>query len=117
MTLAVLGPDDLTDFAFLQASLDGLLPGVIAVLTGELRGTGALATRYARQRGLIVRALVPDTGSFGTQAAPIRDALLVQASDAVVAFRSEVVCPATKHALHLVRERGLRPVLVVHLLE
>lgn len=120
MTLAVLGPDDFTNFAFLAATLDslcqvGLLPRVGALLTVEPRGVGALAARYARQRGLPVRALVPDAGSFGAQAAPTRDALLVQASDAVVAFWGEVMCPATEHALRLARARGLRPVLVVHL--
>jgi len=120
MTLAVLGPDDFTNFAFLAATLDslyqaGLLPRVGALLTGEPRGTGALVARYARQRGLPVRELVPDTISFGAQAAPMRDSLLVQASDAVVAFQGEVICPATEHALQLARARGLRPVLVVHL--
>jgi hypothetical protein len=120
MTLAVLGPDDFVDFAFLQATLDGLryaglLPGVAALLTGGPQGTGALVTRYAQQHWLPVRELAADYASLGREAPLVRNVLLVASCDALVVFLGKGASPTTEHALQLARARGRHPVLVVHL--
>jgi hypothetical protein len=71
----------------LRATLDALranrLPGV-ELLTAGGTGVAMLAASYAKERGLVVRALVPTIRRFPVDAVERRDAFLVSAADAAL---------------------------------
>ncbi|MDO7874359.1 DUF2493 domain-containing protein [Hymenobacter sp. ASUV-10] len=116
MHLAVIGSRHFADYAFLAATLDGLqvaglLPVISTIVSGGARGADALAARYARERGLPLVEFTPDYARYGRRAPLVRNQLIVDAAEALVAFH-DGLSRGTRHALRQTRRRGLKPIVV-----
>jgi ABC-type sugar transport system substrate-binding protein len=110
----VSGGRRFTDYRLLRATLDALLahrlPDV-ELLTAGGPGVPLLAASYAAERGLTVRALVPDFRRFPVDAADRRDAFLAAEADAAVVVWEDRAA-AVRRVLALVERRGI-PVHVI----
>lgn len=116
MHLAVIGSRHFADYAFLEATLDGLqvaglLPAISTIVSGGAQGADSLAARYARERGLHLLVFNPDYATYGRRAPLVRNQLIVDAAEALVAFH-DGQSRGTLHALRQARRRGLEPIVV-----
>lgn len=86
LRLAVVGSRTFADRERLFRLLDRLRPRLECVVTGGARGADALAEEWARERGVPVVVLRADWRRFGRGAGPRRNAEVVAAATAVLAF-------------------------------
>ena len=60
--------------------------GVTSIISGGARGIDSLAERYAEQRGLCMQIIKPDYTMHGKRAPLLRNCLIIDESDVVVAI-------------------------------
>lgn len=63
-----------------------LITPITAIVSGGAKGADSLAERYAQENGLEMVIYYPDWEKHGRAAGPIRNRLIVDEADAVVAF-------------------------------
>lgn len=90
MNLAVVGSREFTDFNFLEKSvLDlELKIDVDTIVSGGCRGTDKLAEQYAKKYNKKLIIHKPDW-SKGKIAGPLRNSLIVNDSDCLIAFPND----------------------------
>ena len=112
--LIVAGSRSFADYSRLAADLDYLLqkrlPDVEIISGGCPSGADALASQYARERGLSLCVVRADWARWGHAAGPVRNHDMALRGHALVAYwdgRS----PGTKSMIQCARFRGLRVVV------
>lgn len=87
MRLAIVGSRWFTDYEFMKASID--LRGVTHIVSGGAPGADTLAERLAAEFGIepiVYPIRKEDWRKYGLAAGPIRNTLIVNEGDAMVAF-------------------------------
>lgn len=76
------------DYLYLQhiMSLHVNVESIRMIISGGARGTDKLAERFAKENGIPFREYPADWDFYGSRAGPIRNAQIVAASDAIMAF-------------------------------
>ena len=97
MKLAVIGSKDFTDYSKLESVIDSL-SGISAIISGGAPGTDTLARKYAHQHSIKFLEFPPDFKRNGNEAKHIRDRLIVEHCDEVVAFW-DGECEGTKYTI------------------
>ncbi len=110
--VAVVGTRTFHDYALLSTSLSTLFPKIDLIVSGGAQGADALAERYAREHGIVVRIFKPDWQRYGKRAGPIRNALIVDHADYVVAFW-DGQSRGTLSSVQLARRQG-KPLQIIH---
>jgi len=82
--IAVIGSRDFNDYEQLENALLPWLPAHI--ISGGAKGADTLAERFARAHGLPITVIKPDWKQFGRGAGPIRNRMIVDTADLVIAF-------------------------------
>lgn len=85
VSVAVVGSRGFSSYDQLRNVLDGVA-NITRVVSGGADGADTLAARFARERGIELQVFLPDWAQYGKAAGPIRNRLIVEASDVVVAF-------------------------------
>lgn len=83
--IAVVGSRTFQDYDTLKKILDGLEKPFIIVSGGAV-GADQLAERYAKENGLLTEIYRPDWERYGRAAGMIRNKILIDKADQVVAF-------------------------------
>ena len=93
--LAIVGSRNYNNFEEFSKTIDKYLP-ISEIISGGCRGTDLMAKRYAMQNKINYKEFPADWKRYGKAAGPIRNKLIVDASDAVIAFLS----PSSKGTLN-----------------
>lgn len=83
---AVVGGRDFSDFEKMCRELDRYRSVVSTVVSGGARGADTLAERWAKSRGVPTEVYPADWERHGKSAGFIRNKLIVDNADAVLAF-------------------------------
>ncbi len=83
-TIAVVGSRNFTDYELLQSVLDQEKPS--GIVSGGAMGADTLAKMYAQKKGIGLREFLPDYKRYGRGATFVRNRLIVDAADKVIAF-------------------------------
>lgn len=83
-TIAVIGSRDFSDTALLKTVLDQHKP--TKIISGGAKGADALAEAYAIENEIEILLFKPDWKKYGRGAGIVRNRLIVDAADYVIAF-------------------------------
>ena len=90
MKLAIVGSRDFNDYQlmseFILSKFD--LPDIDTIVSGGAKGADALAERFAQEYKLTLIVKDAEWEKYGRAAGPIRNKLIIEEADAVVAFPS-----------------------------
>lgn len=108
--LIVAGGRDFNDYPLLCKKLDSLLrsknPEDVVIVCGKAAGADSLGECYARERGYRVWEFPAEWDRFGKRAGYLRNSLMADHADALVAFH-DGVSRGTQHMIELAKEQGL----------
>ncbi|MDP8268598.1 MAG: SLOG family protein [Candidatus Tenebribacter davisii] len=110
MRLAVIGAKSFTDFNYLSKFLINIL-NIEMIISGGAPGTDALARQFAVQNDIRYLEFSPDIKKFGDKAKHIRDKLIAEKCDELIAFW-DGKCEGTKYTMELVESLG-KPVTII----
>ena len=110
MKLAVVGTKKFKDLQFLKSILE-VIPKIDQIISGGAAGTDTLARQYAFQKQISFLEFLPDHKKFGDKAKHIRDKLIVQECDELIAFW-DGECEGTRFTMDIARKLG-KPVRVI----
>ncbi len=106
MKLAVIGTKKFTDFDFLSATLKKIM-NIEMIISGGAAGTDTLAKQFAFQNQINFLEFPPDYKKFGDNAKYIRDKLIVEECDELIAFW-DGECEGTKYTFDYAKKLGKR---------
>jgi predicted Rossmann fold nucleotide-binding protein DprA/Smf involved in DNA uptake len=86
MKTAVVGTRTFDDYQALKKTLDNLKNKPTEIISGGARGADALAERYAMEYNLPMTIIEANWNLHGKSAGPIRNLLIVEACEQVVAM-------------------------------
>lgn len=84
VTVAVVGSRTFNDYILLCKTLDQYT--IKKIVSGGAKGADSLAELYAKKKNIETIIFYPDWNKYGRAAGPIRNKLIVSASDIVIAF-------------------------------
>ena len=103
MKIAVIGSREFKDYSLLMQFLDE--KKISKIISGGARGADSLAVKYARENNIDLQEFLPDYTKYGRGAPLIRNKLIVDASDQVVAFW-DGQSRGTKHTIDYAKKIG-----------
>lgn len=111
--LAVIGSRTFSDMALLSEHMSKVCQafGVSSIVSGGAKGADSLAVEHAQMLGLRVQIFKPDWAQFGRGAGPIRNRLIVDVADVVLAFW-DGESKGTKHAVGYAQQKGKHTIVV-----
>jgi predicted Rossmann fold nucleotide-binding protein DprA/Smf involved in DNA uptake len=110
MRLAVIGLKEFTDYSKLRSILDSI-SGISVIVSGGAQGTDTLAKQYSFQNKIEFLEFSPDYNKYGNKAKHIRDRLIVEHCDEVIAFW-DGKCKGTKYTMDYAGQQG-KPVKII----
>ena len=84
MVYAIIGGRDFEDYERLKSVLKELK--ITKIVSGGAKGADTLGADYAKEMGIDLEVFYPDWDKFGNSAGYIRNELIVESSDAIIAF-------------------------------
>ena len=97
MKLAVIGSKEFTDYEKLKSTLDKK-EEISQIISGGAAGTDTLAKKYARENNIAFLEFPPDYSKYGKDAKHVRDKLIVENCDKIIAFY-DGKCEGTQYTL------------------
>lgn len=113
MDLIIAGTRTFTDYDRLCTEVNKLLEQPTRILSGGAQGADALGERYAQEHGLGLWRFPADWSKHGRAAGPLRNALMVEHADALLAFW-DGVSRGTKDVITKAHRKDM-PVFIVHI--
>lgn len=115
MKLAIIGTRTFTDYNRLEQTLLELYPAnqITQIISGGAQGTDALAERFAQQYHLPITIHEAQWSRYGRSAGPIRNQLIVNEADHVIAFW-DGHSPGTRCTIELAQKAN-KPVEIIHI--
>jgi len=116
VALIIAGSRDYTDYTFIAAQIDRIVPTigspVTEIVSGGARGVDACGERYAAERSIPVTQFPADWHRHSRAAGPIRNREMAEYADYLIAFSSGG--PGTTNMIKTMRSFG-KPLTVVTL--
>lgn len=84
--VAIVGSRYYTNYEMIESTLDKLNLAPSCIVSGGAPGVDTLAERYARMKGIPFKVYTADWKRFGNKAGPMRNTLIVNDADVLVAF-------------------------------
>ena len=104
MKLAVIGTKKFIDYSFLLETLKKI-PNIELIISGGAPGTDTLAKKYAIQNKIELLEFPPNYKKFGDKAKHIRDKLIAEECDELIAFW-DGECEGTKYTMDYAKQLG-----------
>lgn len=107
MKLAIIGSRSFNDVAFISSELDKLLDSsnLDLIISGGARGADSIGTEWARSKCIPCKIHLPDWDKYGKGAGFIRNELIINECDAVIAFW-DGKSRGTLHSINLAKKKG-----------
>jgi len=113
MKLAVIGTKKFNDFTFLSSTLKKI-PNIDMIISGGARGIDSLAKNFAIQNQIEFMEFPPDNKKFGDKAKHIRDKLIVEKCDELIAFW-DGECEGTKYTMNYAKQLK-KPIKIIQVI-
>jgi len=110
MIIAVVGSRRFTSYDTLVDVLAEHVTSLDALVSGGAAGADSLARKYAIEYGLKIVEYLPEWKKYGRAAGPIRNKLIVDDADVLIAFWDQK-SKGTNNSIALARKKGI-PTLV-----
>ena len=110
MKLAVIGTKKFTDFSYISSTLKKI-SNIRLIISGGALGTDTLAKKFAIQNKIEFFEFPPEYKKFGDKAKHIRDKLIVEECDELIAFW-DGKCEGTKYTMDCAKNLG-KPVKII----
>ena len=109
MKLAIVGSRDFNDYQLMSEFILGKfeLSDIDAIISGGAKGADALAERFAQEYKLTLIVKDAEWEKYGRAAGPIRNKLIIEEADAVVAF-PRATSKGTLNSINLVKKLDKR---------
>lgn len=108
MRYGVIGSRTFMDYVFFKETLDRHI--ISQIISGGAIGADTLAENYARARNIPFKVHLPDYDRYGRKAPFVRNKLIVDDSDIIVAFW-DLKSTGTKHSLDYANQKGIKCVV------
>lgn len=102
MRLAIIGSRSFDDYALMAKELNSIHK-IELIVSGGARGADSLAEKYAREKKIPTTIFKPDWNKYGRAAGMIRNKLIIESSDAVIAFW-DGISPGTANSIQRARD-------------
>ena len=112
MRLAVIGSKEFHDHQKLKSILD-IYSGITAIVSGAAIGTDSAAAKYANEHNIRLVEFPPDYVKYGNEAKHVRDRLIVENCDRLIAFW-DGKCEGTKYTLNYAKRLNI-PVKIIEI--
>ncbi len=86
MKIGIVGSRTITDYNAIKQVLDTIVQDGDEIISGGADGVDSLAERYAVDMGYSYTIYKPDWNKYGKSAGLIRNGLIVEDSDYIIAF-------------------------------
>lgn len=105
MNVAVIGSRTITDYEYIKYVLDKYREKytISKIVSGGARGVDSLAAKYANENNIELIEFIPDWKKFGKKAGFIRNQIIIDNADIVIAFQ-ENNSAGTSHSVNLAKE-------------
>ena len=110
MRLAVIGSKEFINYSKLKSVLDSISE-ISVIISGGAPGTDTLARKYAHLHNIKFLEFPPDFKKYGNKAKHIRDRLIVEHCDEVIAFW-DGKCEGTKYTIDYANQQS-KPVNII----
>lgn len=104
MKLGVVGSRHFTDYDLLSRVLEQYTD-IEEIISGGAKGADLLARRYADEHGIPMKEYLPDWDKYGRAAGPIRNKLIVERADLIVAFLADG-SRGTRSTINIAKKTG-----------
>ena len=112
MRLAVIGSKEFHDYQILKSILD-TYSGIEVIVSGAAIGTDLMATRYANKNNIRIIEFPPDYKKFGNNAKHVRNKLIVEGCDELIAFW-DGKCEGTEYTIKYARALNI-PTRIIYI--
>lgn len=112
LILAIVGDRNYTDYHAFQTIIDKVNSPIHAIVSGGAKGADTMAERYAMNNNIDMIIHVAEWDTHGKAAGPIRNRLIVNDADAMIAFLAPG-SRGTANSIKLAQEKGI-PVHIIH---
>jgi hypothetical protein len=106
--LGVIGSREFNDYAYLSKILSWY--DIKEIVSGGANGADSLAAKYANEHDIPLKEFLPDWAKYGKPAAYVRNKLIVENSDEIIAFWNQA-SRGTEMCIKLAEELG-KPVSI-----
>jgi len=113
MKLAVIGTKKFIDHSFLSEALEDI-PNIELIISGGAPGTDTLAKQFAIHNKTEFLEFPPDYKKFGDKAKHIRDKLIVEECDELIAFW-DGECEGTKYTIDYTKQLK-KPIKIIQVI-
>lgn len=100
---AVIGSRSFNNYDFLKETLDWY--DIKEIVSGGAKGADSLAKQYAAENGILCTEFLPDWNTHGKSAGYIRNKLIINRADEVIAFWDRK-SKGTEHSINIASEQG-----------
>lgn len=108
MIYAIVGTRTFTDYNIFKQNLPD---DIDIIISGGATGTDQLAERYAKEKAIPIIIHKPQWNTYGKAAGPIRNKLIVDDADAVIAFW-DYQSKGTKSSIDIANQLN-KPIIIV----
>jgi predicted Rossmann fold nucleotide-binding protein DprA/Smf involved in DNA uptake len=109
MRYGVIGGRTFIDFELMKSTLDKHF--ISEVVSGGAKGADTLAREYANLRNIKLTEFYPDYVRYGKKAPFVRNKLIVNASDVIVAFW-DGKSTGTNHSIEYARSKKIKVIII-----
>lgn len=111
MRYAIIGSRTFNDYEKFKESVDPHLPYITQIISGGATGADSLASDYTKEHNIPILVFKPEWDKYGRSAGFIRNKLIVQSSDIVVAFW-DMKSNGTKHSLMYAEKLKIKTIII-----
>ena len=113
MKLAIIGSRSFNDVAFISSELDKLLKlsNLDLIISGGARGADSIGVEWARSKGIPCKVHLPDWNKYGKGAGFVRNELIINDCDAVIAFW-DGKSRGTLYSIDLAKKKGKKVIII-----
>jgi len=104
MKLAIVGGRDFCDQVLFDEAMKNFNPKEI--ISGGATGADSMAVEFAVKNGVKLTVFQPDWKTHGRVAGPIRNKLIIESADALLAFW-DGKSKGTKNSIDLAKKKGI----------
>lgn len=101
--MGIIGSRTFVNYEFMKKILDSF--SFSEIVSGGARGADSLAKKYAKEKNLLITEILPDWNQYGRSAGFKRNKLIVDQSDAIIAFW-DGKSKGTAHSIRLAKKVG-----------
>ena len=108
---AIIGSRPFDDIEYAANKLDEIISQYDSIVSGGAKGADSIGAAYADINGLPLTVYKPDWKKYGKGAGFIRNKLIIDECDVVIAFW-DGSSKGTKHSINLARKSGKEVIIL-----